>query len=50
MYVEVAGRKYYQLNFIDEYSRFIDHHELLGNMEVSWFIVNWNFPRDPLVG
>lgn len=33
MYVEVAGRKYYQLNFIDEYSRYIVHHELLPNME-----------------
>lgn len=33
MYVEVAGRKYYQLNFIDEYSRYIVHHELLANME-----------------
>jgi putative transposase len=33
MYVEVAGRKYYQLNFIDEYSRYIVHHELLTNME-----------------
>ena len=33
MYIEVAGRKYYQLNFIDEYSRHIVHHELLTNME-----------------
>ena len=33
MYVEVAGRKYYQLNFIDEYSRTIVHHALLSNME-----------------
>jgi transposase InsO family protein len=33
MYVEVAGLKYYQLNFIDEYSRYIVHHELLPNME-----------------
>lgn len=33
MYVEVASRKYYQLNFIDEYSRYIVHHELLPNME-----------------
>ena len=33
MYVEVSGRKYYQLNFIDEYSRYIVHHELLPNME-----------------
>ena len=33
MYVEVSGRKYYQLNFIDEYSRYIVHHELLTNME-----------------
>ncbi len=33
MYVEVAGLKYYQLNFIDEYSRYIVHHELLTNME-----------------
>jgi len=32
MYVEVMGRKYYQLNFIDEYSRYIVHHELLTNM------------------
>jgi putative transposase len=33
MYVEVSGRKYYQLNFLDEYSRYIVHHELLTNME-----------------
>jgi transposase InsO family protein len=33
MYIEVSGRKYYQLNFIDEYSRYIVHHELLTNME-----------------
>jgi len=33
MYVEVSGRKYYQLNFIDEFSRFIVHHEMLTNME-----------------
>jgi transposase InsO family protein len=33
MYLDVSGRKYYQLNFIDEYSRFIVHHELLTNME-----------------
>lgn len=33
MYVEVSGRKYYQLNFIDEYSRHIVHHQLLPNME-----------------
>ena len=33
MYVEVTGRKYYQLNFIDEYSRHIVHHQLLANME-----------------
>lgn len=33
MYVEVMGRKYYQLNFMDEYSRYIVHHELLTNME-----------------
>lgn len=33
MYVDVSGRKYYQLNFIDEYSRYLVHHELLTNME-----------------
>jgi putative transposase len=33
MYLEVMGRKYYQLNFIDEYSRTIVHHALLTNME-----------------
>lgn len=33
MYVDVSGRKYYQLNFIDECSRYIVHHELLPNME-----------------
>ena len=35
MYLQVGGRKYYQLNFIDEYSRYIVHHELLPNMEGS---------------
>lgn len=33
MYVEIVGRKYFQLNFIDEFSRYIVHHELLSNME-----------------
>lgn len=33
MYIAVSGRQYYQVNFIDEYSRYIVHHELLTNME-----------------
>ena len=33
MCLQVLGRTYYQLNFIDEYSRYIVHHELLTNME-----------------
>ena len=33
MYVQVMNRKYYQLNFIDAYSRMIVHHALLPNME-----------------
>jgi putative transposase len=33
MYLQVLGRTYYQVNFIDEYSRYIVHHELLTNME-----------------
>lgn len=33
MYVQVSGRTYYLVNFIDEYSRYLVHHELLVNME-----------------
>lgn len=33
MYLEVSGRKYFLLSFMDEYSRMIVHHELLPNME-----------------
>lgn len=31
-YVQICGRKYYLLLFIDEYSRFISHHALLREM------------------
>lgn len=33
MYVMVSGRTYYLANFLDEYSRYIVHHELLPNMQ-----------------
>jgi putative transposase len=33
MYVKVGGRPYYYLAFVDEYSRYIVHWELLSNME-----------------
>ena len=32
-YVSVAGRSYYLISFLDEYSRFIVHHELLASMD-----------------
>ena len=33
MYVTLGDRTYYFVAFIDEYSRYIVHHELLSNME-----------------
>jgi putative transposase len=33
MAVQVAGRTYYLISFLDEYSRMIVHWELLGNMD-----------------
>jgi putative transposase len=32
-YVQVAGRNYYLITFLDEYSRYIVHHELLASMD-----------------
>ncbi len=32
-YVTVAGRSYYLISFLDEYSRYIVHHELLSSMD-----------------
>ncbi len=33
MYLQVGGRTYFYVSFLDEYSRYIVHHELLRNME-----------------
>ena len=33
MYIQVSGRTYYLVMFLDEYSRYIVHHELTSNME-----------------
>ncbi len=33
MHVQVAGRVYYVVAFLDEYSRYIVHHELLSGMD-----------------
>ena len=33
MYIQVSGRTYYLVTFLDEYSRYIVHHELVSNME-----------------
>ncbi len=33
MHVQVGGRIYYVVAFLDEYSRFIVHHELLPGMD-----------------
>jgi putative transposase len=33
MYVQVGGRTYYLVSFLDEYARLIVHHALLPNME-----------------
>ena len=33
MYVQVGSRMYFLVNFIDEYSRLIVHHELLASMD-----------------
>jgi transposase InsO family protein len=33
LYVEIGGRRYYLLDFLDEYSRLIVHHALVPNME-----------------
>ena len=32
-YIEVANRKYYMITFIDEYSRFLTHHEVMTSMD-----------------
>lgn len=32
-YVQVGGRNYYLITFLDEYSRYIVHHELLASMD-----------------
>ena len=32
-YVVIGGSTYYLLNFLDEYSRLIVHHELLWSMD-----------------
>ena len=33
MYLTVGGVQYYLINFIDEYSRYLVHWELLGSMD-----------------
>lgn len=33
MYLQIGGRTYFYVSFLDEYSRYIVHHELLRNME-----------------
>lgn len=33
MYVQVRGRTYFYVAFLDEYSRYLVHHELLRNMD-----------------
>ena len=33
MYVQIGGRTYYLVNFLDEYSRQIVHHALVGSMD-----------------
>jgi putative transposase len=33
MYVQVQGRRYFYVAFLDEYSRYIVHHELLRSMD-----------------
>jgi putative transposase len=33
MYLQVKGRTYYFISFLDEYSRYIVHHELLRSMD-----------------
>ena len=33
MYLRIGSRQYFLVNFIDEYSRYIVHYELLPNME-----------------
>jgi transposase InsO family protein len=33
MYVQIGGRRYYLLNFLDEYSRLIVHHALVPSMD-----------------
>jgi putative transposase len=33
MYLQIKGRTYYFISFLDEYSRYIVHHELLRSMD-----------------
>lgn len=34
-YIKIQGKKYYLITFIDEYSRFIVHHELMTSMDAN---------------
>ena len=34
-YIDINGRKYYLITFIDEYSRYIMHHELMSSMDAN---------------
>jgi transposase InsO family protein len=33
LYVKIAGRNYFLIQFVDEYSRYITHHELMTRMD-----------------
>ena len=35
MYIKIAGRFFYLIIFIDEYSRYIVHHSLLISMDAG---------------
>jgi putative transposase len=50
MYVQIGGRMYYLLNFLDEYSRLIVHHALLPSMDGATVSVEAQAAIEVLLG
>jgi hypothetical protein len=50
MYVQIGGRMYYLLNFLDEYSRLIVHHALERSMDAMTVSLEAQAAIERLVG
>lgn len=50
MYLQVSGRRYFLVSFVDEYSRVIVHHALLPNMEGATVSVEAQAAIEKLLG